>query len=66
MNYALKNNTSGSNNLALGYQAGYVNETGSGNILGYQAGYGETGSNKLYIGNDSSTNLITEIFLVVI
>lgn len=36
---------------------GYGNTTGGGNVLiGYEAGYGETGSNKLYIDNTSTTS----------
>ncbi|MDD5146706.1 MAG: tail fiber domain-containing protein, partial [Candidatus Pacebacteria bacterium] len=49
-------NTSGTGNLFLGYNAGYSNSTGSLNtFLGYEAGYYETGSNKLYIANSSTT-----------
>lgn len=45
----------GSNNTILGTLAGYLNQNGSGNVfIGYQAGYNETGSNKLYIANNSS------------
>ncbi len=55
----LYNNAEGSNNLALGYQAGFSNANGSNNIfIGNQAGYSETGSNKLYISNSSSSPLI--------
>lgn len=54
-----QNNTSGTNNLYLGYMAGYSNQTGSSNVfIGYQAGYNETGSNKLYIANNSTSPLI--------
>jgi hypothetical protein len=58
--YSNKSLTTGNNNSAMGYEAGYLNTTGSGNVfLGYQAGYNETGSNKLYIANSStSTPLI--------
>ena len=53
---ALYNKTSGSNNTALGANAGYDNVTGTGNVfLGNDAGYHETGDNKLYIENTSST-----------
>jgi hypothetical protein len=46
----------GNYTTAIGYQSGYSNVAGSGNVfLGYRAGYSETGSNKLYIAN-SSTN----------
>lgn len=56
---ALYSNASGSNNTALGYDAGFAITASSGNVfLGYQAGYNETGSNKLYIANNSSTTLI--------
>ncbi|HVE80923.1 MAG TPA: hypothetical protein VNA68_02170, partial [Candidatus Dormibacteraeota bacterium] len=57
---ALGSNTTGNNNTALGPEAGATNVTGSANVfLGYQAGYSETGSNKLYIENSStSTPLI--------
>ena len=50
------NNTTGASSTILGYQAGYSNTTGDRNVfLGYQAGYYETGSNKLYIDNSSTT-----------
>jgi len=49
-------NTSGQRNAYLGYDAGRNNVTGSGNVcLGYQAGRSETGSDKLYIDNSSTT-----------
>jgi hypothetical protein len=52
-------NIAGSGNSFLGYQAGYSNSTGSGNVfLGYNAGFNETGSNRLYIANSSSSALI--------
>ena len=52
----LYNNTTGNNNTALGEEAGASNSTGSGNVfLGYRAGFSETGSNKLYIANSSTT-----------
>ena len=45
----------GSNNTILGTLAGYQNQNGNGNVfIGYQAGYNETGSNKLYIANNST------------
>jgi hypothetical protein len=48
-----------SNNTALGYYAGFSNSAGTGNVfIGYQAGQSETGSNKLYISNSSTSNLI--------
>lgn len=51
---ALYTNATGGNNVAVGKHAGY-NTTGSGNIfLGFQSGFNETGSNKLYIANNSS------------
>ncbi|MFN8281893.1 MAG: hypothetical protein U0U67_01675 [Chitinophagales bacterium] len=53
---ALHDKTSGDNNVVVGNSAGYNNLNGSDNIfLGKQAGYNETGSNKLYIENSSST-----------
>ena len=52
---SLFSNTTGNNNTAIGWTAGNLNETGSGNVfLGYQAGLNETGSNKLYIANNST------------
>lgn len=48
----------GSNNTIIGYEAGRgtVVHNKSGNILiGFQAGYNETGDNKLYIDNSSTT-----------
>jgi trimeric autotransporter adhesin len=56
---SLMKNTSGSNNTAVGMEAGFNNIIGSNNVfLGYRAGYSETGSNKLYIANNSSSPLI--------
>lgn len=53
---ALGNKTSGDNNLALGYEAGLGNINGSSNVfIGYRSGQSETGSNKLYIANNSTT-----------
>lgn len=50
-------NSTGSNNTNIGYGAGYNNSTGSGNVfMGYNAGYSETGSNKLYIDNSSTSS----------
>lgn len=50
-------NTTGSNNSYFGHQTGYSNLTGTGNVfIGYNAGYSETGSNKLYVDNSSTTN----------
>ena len=54
---ALYSNTTGYQNTAIGSQALYSNTTGSSNVaLGYGAGYYETGSNKLYIANNSNLN----------
>jgi hypothetical protein len=51
-----RGNTTGNNNTALGRDALYNNSLGSGNIaIGYQAGFFETGSNKLYISNSSTS-----------
>ena len=46
------------NNTAIGYNAGYSVEGDKNVFPGYEAGRNETGSNKLYISNDSSTNLL--------
>ena len=56
--------TGGVDNTFLGSGTGYNNSSGSSNVfLGYQAGYNETGSNKLYIANSStSTPLIKGTF----
>ena len=54
---ALSTGTTGGQNTALGMGAGFLNNTGSGNIfVGYQAGYNETGSNNLYIDNSSTVD----------
>ncbi len=52
--------TSGYQNTAVGFSAGYNNITGNTNVfIGYLAGYNETGSNKLYIeASSSATPLI--------
>ena len=50
-------NTTGNNNNYMGYAAGYNNTAGHGNVsIGSNAGYYETGSNKLFIDNQSRTN----------
>ncbi|MCB9211664.1 MAG: tail fiber domain-containing protein [Ignavibacteriales bacterium] len=52
-------NEEGNNNTIIGYQAGRGSaiHDKTGNIfLGYQAGYFETGSNKLYIENSTSSS----------
>ncbi|HNW90643.1 MAG TPA: hypothetical protein PKN48_13340 [Bacteroidales bacterium] len=52
-------NISGHMNTAFGAAAGYLCTGDSNVFLGYQAGYNETGSDKLYIANSStSTPLI--------
>jgi hypothetical protein len=50
----------GKYNVFLGYRSGYNNSSGAGNVfLGNDAGYSETGSDKLYIDNTTtSTPLI--------
>ncbi|MEE9349594.1 MAG: tail fiber domain-containing protein [Flavobacteriaceae bacterium] len=54
---SLYENTTGYRNTALGVGALFQNHTGNGNIaIGYSAGLYETGSNKLYIENTSSTS----------
>ena len=56
---SLGTNTTGSANTAIGFKSGYSNLTGSSNVfIGNEAGYNETGSQKLYIANSSSQNLI--------
>ncbi|WP_460218460.1 tail fiber domain-containing protein [Psychroserpens sp. MEBiC05023] len=53
---SLGNNTDGTNNVAIGDNALFSNVTGNSNVvIGIGAGYNETGSNKLYIENSSST-----------
>lgn len=48
--------TTGLNNVFVGDSTGFNNLTGSGNLfMGSNAGYSETGSNKLYIDNSSTT-----------
>jgi len=50
-------NISGNCNTFMGLAAGWKNTSGSGNVfLGYMAGFNETGSNRLYINNDTSSN----------
>jgi hypothetical protein len=56
---ALLSNTAGNSNTAFGTAAGRNNQTGSGNVfIGNQAGFNETGSNKLYISNNSGNALL--------
>ncbi|ALO14313.1 hypothetical protein L21SP5_00641 [Salinivirga cyanobacteriivorans] len=51
--------TSAVNNTFLGASAGRNIQSGSNNVfLGYQAGMNENGSNKLYISNSETNNLI--------
>ena len=60
---ALSSNTTGSNNTASGFQAGFSNLTGSNNVfIGHKAGYNETGSNKLYISNSATQDLLSGDF----
>jgi hypothetical protein len=57
-NFAGYYNDGGMRNTVVGYNAGKGTSTHKkdGNVfLGYQAGYNETGSNKLYIENSSSS-----------
>lgn len=52
-----RNNTNGDFNTYLGWQSGYNNQTGLRNVfLGYAAGYNETGSDRLYIDNSSTSS----------
>jgi microcystin-dependent protein len=56
---ALSSNVGGSNNTSLGFESGFINVSGSGNVfLGHMAGRNESGSNKLYISNNSATPLL--------
>jgi hypothetical protein len=57
---SLNQNIWGNENTAIGYNAGWSSNNGSGNVfIGYEAGKWESGSNKLYIANSStSTPLI--------
>lgn len=56
--FALNNNISGNNNLALGDSAGY-SSLGSNNIyIGHSAGANETGSNTFYIGNGPANTIL--------
>lgn len=49
--------TVGDKNTAIGHQAGYSGQTGSGSVfIGYQAGFYETGSDKLYIANSFTSS----------
>jgi hypothetical protein len=51
------NLSTGNYNTYLGTSAGYSNISGSANVfIGYQAGYTETGSNKLYISNSTTSS----------
>jgi len=53
----LFSSTTGSRNTALGYSAGYSNAAGNNNVfIGYKAGYSETGSDKLYIDNSTTSS----------
>ena len=57
--YAGFNVDTGRYNVMIGYRSGYANSPrySSGNVfLGYMSGYNETGSNKLYIENSSSSS----------
>jgi hypothetical protein len=57
--HALESNTTGFYNIGLGFGAGALNTSGTGNIfIGTAAGYNETGSNRLYIGNDYNKTTI--------
>jgi len=56
---ALYYNTTGYRNTGVGTAALYNNNAGSQNVaIGYRAGYYELSSNKLYIANSESANLI--------
>ena len=67
---ALAANTTGSNNTAVGYQAGY-GVTGASNIMvGYNAGNGPTtlssGTNNLHIGNSTSASSASVSYEIII
>ncbi len=50
-------NSTGNKNTFIGVNAGYSNQTGDENVfIGHHAGYNETGSDKLYIENSSSSS----------
>jgi len=52
-------NRGGNNNVMIGNYAGYLSGDGSDNVfIGYQAGYSQSGSDRLYIANNSGTPLI--------
>lgn len=54
---ALNSNTTGNTNTAIGESALNSNTIGLGNVaIGSRAGYYETGSNKLYISNSSTSD----------
>ncbi len=54
---SMNSNDQGEKNTGIGYQTLFSNISGNGNIaLGFKAGYNETGSNKLYIENSSSSS----------
>ena len=63
-NNSLQSVTTGVSNVAIGVSAGQgAGTSSSGNVfIGYQAGYSEAGSNKLYISNTSTSNLIVGDF----
>ena len=52
-----ENNYTGRYNTYLGFAAGNNNQSGYSNVfIGFRAGYSETGSNLLYIDNNSDNN----------
>lgn len=52
---ALKSNTTGFHNTAIGGYSGWRSIGDKNVFIGFQAGYNETGSNKLYIENSTSS-----------
>jgi hypothetical protein len=55
-NFSGQNNVSGNNNVFIGESAGKNNISGSSNVfIGNKCGANETGSNKLYIDNSSTS-----------
>lgn len=56
---ALFCNDNGNNNVTIGSYSGYLNITGSSSVfIGYCAGYNSNKSNRLYIANTNTCNLI--------
>ncbi len=53
---SLYSQTTGNNNVGIGAYAGYSNISGNGNVfIGTNSGYYETGSNKFYLANTTTS-----------